>query len=143
MGVSEDAAALFAKIEPSEPLEVVLLMRRTGAVLAAWSRDGLSPDVVSVMAATMLGSIATMGDALGRPEPERVAVETEDFRVLALSAEPRTVLVLVAPKAEPIGALNRAARRILDGIVGAGRMSRKIGTEIPAGTPPPTRRSSR
>lgn len=114
--------ALFSALEPNGAIEVALLMRRTGTVIAAWTRDGIPQEVVSVMAATMVGSIETMSEALGRPSPERVTVETERCRMLATKVEPLGVLVLVAPKGESPESLQRTTRRILD------RLSRSPGS---------------
>src|SRR5437867_12941364 len=104
--------AIFSTIQPDAGIEVALLMRRTGTVLAAWTRDGVPQEVVSVMAATMLGSIETMSEALGCPSPERVVVETERCRMLAEKFEPHGVLVLVATRDGSADDLQRSSLKI-------------------------------
>ncbi|TLZ73154.1 MAG: hypothetical protein E6K10_00960 [Methanobacteriota archaeon] len=112
--------AIFSTIQPDAGIEVALLMRRTGTVLAAWTRDGVPQEVVSVMAATMVGSIETMSEALGCPSPERVWVETERCRMLATKVEPLGVLVLVAPRSESAEVLSRTARGIVGRLARSG-----------------------
>ena len=87
-------------------------MRRTGTILGAWTKGDISREIVSVMAATMLGSIETMSEALGCPSPERALVETERCRMLAETFEPHGVLVLVATKDLSADALQRASLQI-------------------------------
>ncbi|TLZ61611.1 MAG: hypothetical protein E6K16_06045, partial [Methanobacteriota archaeon] len=87
-------------------------MRRTGTILGAWTKGDISREIVSVMAATMLGSIETMSEALGCPSPERVVVETERCRMLAEKFEPHGVLVLVATRDGSADDLQRSSLKI-------------------------------
>ena len=117
MGVLQRApSAPFSSIDPEGPLEAAFLMRRTGVVIASWTRPDLVSEVVSVMAATMLGSIETMSEALGCPSPEHVAVETDACRLFATRVEPQALLVLIAPREVDRGVLQRCARQILGGL---------------------------
>src|SRR5213593_3177786 len=64
----ENASLSFlSAIDTEGGLDAVLFLRRTGSVLASWTRDGIRLDVVSVMAATMLASVDTIIEALGGP----------------------------------------------------------------------------
>jgi len=56
---------LSSVVESQQPLEAVLLITRTGAQLGAWTRNSVPIDVLSVMAATLVGSIETLMTALG------------------------------------------------------------------------------
>ena len=95
----EDISTAFTEtIDSKGSLEVALLMRRTGTIIGAWTKGDISQEIVSVMAATMLGSIETMSEALGCPSPERALVETDRCRMFAETFEPHGVLVLVATK---------------------------------------------
>jgi predicted regulator of Ras-like GTPase activity (Roadblock/LC7/MglB family) len=114
-GMLEDAAAaVLETVDPNGSIEVALLMRRTGAILGTWTKGDIPREVVSVMAATMIGSIETMSEALGFPTPERTAVETERNRMLAEKFEPQGLLVLVATNDLSTEALQRASRQMLD-----------------------------
>jgi len=108
------SASVFEAIDANGFIEVALLMRRTGKILGAWTKGEISPEIVSVMAATMLGSIETISEALGRPSPERAVVETEGCRMLAEKFEPHGVIVLMATKDLSADALQRASLRIRD-----------------------------
>ena len=96
--LADISTALFETIDSKGSIEVALLMRRTGTILGAWTKGGVSREIVSVMAATLLGSIETMSEALGCPSPERALVETDRCRMFAETFEPHGVLVLVATK---------------------------------------------
>src|SRR5438094_149323 len=50
---------LSSVVESREPLEAVLLITRTGTQLGTWTRNSVPVDVLSVMAATLVGSIET------------------------------------------------------------------------------------
>src|SRR5713101_4428803 len=65
---------LSSAVGSQEPLEVVLLITRTGAQLGAWTRNAVPVDVLSVMAATLVGSIETMMTALGASSPREVSL---------------------------------------------------------------------
>src|SRR2546425_5769933 len=107
-------ATVVETIDSEGSIEVALLMRRTGTILGAWTKGDISREIVSVMAATMMGSIETMSEALGCPSPERAVVETERCRMLAEKFEPHGILVLVGTKDLSAGALQRASRPIRD-----------------------------
>ena len=109
----EDISTAFLEtIDSKGSIEVALLMRRTGTILGAWTKGDVSREIVSVMTATMLGSIETISEALGCPSPERVVVETERCRMLAEKFEPHGVLVLVAPRDVSADDLQRASLHI-------------------------------
>src|SRR2546428_12978547 len=86
--LEEISASVFETIDTNGFIEVALLMRRTGKILGAWTKREISPEIVSVMAATLLGSIETITEALGRPRHERAVLETERCRMLAEDVEP-------------------------------------------------------
>src|SRR3989304_8474581 len=71
-------AQLFTVIDPDGPIELALLIKRTGSPLAYWSRNGAAENVVTVMSATLMGSIETLVQAVGRSCPQVVSVETDD-----------------------------------------------------------------
>jgi len=107
-------------------------MRRTGTILGAWTKGDISREIVSVMAATMLGSIETMSEALGCPSPERVAVETERCRMLAEKFEPHGVLVLVATRAMSADALQRASLQLRDRVSAGSGAAQRTRPTMPA-----------
>ena|SRR5437899_2999094 len=134
--LEEISASVLETIDSQGFIEVALLMRRTGKILGAWTKGEISPEIVSVMAATMLGSIETISEALGRPSPERAVVETEGCRMLAEKFEPHGVLVLMGTKDLSADALQSASLRIRERVSAAtvggqktrGQMSAQIQT---------------
>src|SRR5216684_5459671 len=63
------ALSFLSAVDTDLGLDAVLFLRRTGLVLASWTREGIRLDIVSVMAATMLASIDKIVEAgrLGPP----------------------------------------------------------------------------
>lgn len=90
----------------------MLLLRRTGALIASWSRNGAAADVVSVMAATLYGSIETMVGALGSPAPSSVFLETDLRRMLLSRVGSQNVLLLVAARSVRRSVLRRELQRL-------------------------------
>ncbi|MCI4371671.1 MAG: roadblock/LC7 domain-containing protein [Thermoplasmata archaeon] len=114
MGGAEGASlSLLSAIDTEGPIEAVLFIRRTGAVLASWTRQGLTEDVMTVMAATMLASIDTMMTTLGSPGPRSVYVETDDRQILSTAVNSQAFLILIAPRAVGREYVRDAARRLL------------------------------
>lgn len=113
MAVTVDAkAALFSAIDEDGPVEAAFLIKRTGVVLASWIRNKAPQEVLSVMAATLIGSIETMIEALGCPSPRTVTVEAEEYRILATKVENRAILVLITPKATDEALLRHTVRQV-------------------------------
>src|SRR5437899_4061968 len=87
---------LSSAVGSQEPLEAVLLITRTGAQLGAWTRNSVPVDVLSVMAATLVGSIETLMTALGASSPHEVSLMIDGRRVFLTKVNARVVLVIVA-----------------------------------------------
>ncbi len=120
-----ETAGLSEVFDPSEfdgTLEAVLLLKKTGITLASWTRDAVPREVVSVMAATMWGSLDTMIRTLGGEPPRSAYLELEDRQILALQVEPNWTLLLVGPSTLGKRRLRREAQRILQRL---GRMTRR------------------
>ncbi len=112
-GVERASLSLLSAIDTEGPIEAVLFIRRTGAVLASWTRQGLTQDVMTVMAATMLASIDTMMTTLGGPGPRSVYVETDDRQILSTAVTSQAFLILIAPRAVGREYVRDAAARLL------------------------------
>src|SRR3989442_14521072 len=95
----ENASLSFlSSIDTEGGLDAVLFLRRTGSVLASWTRDGIRLDVVSVMAATMLASVDTIVEALGGPSSPSISVTSGDRQIIATKAGSQPFLVAVTPR---------------------------------------------
>ena len=95
---------LSSVVESREPLEAVLLITRTGTQLGTWTRNSVPVDVLSVMAATLVGSIETMMTALGASSPHEVSLSKVNAQV---------VLVIVAAGGMTEVALRATMRQIV------------------------------
>src|SRR5207245_9473651 len=95
----ENASLSFlSSIDTEGGLDAVLFLRRTGSVLASWTRDGIRLDVVSVMAATMLASVDTIIEALGGPGSRTISVANGERQTIATKVGPQALLILVAQR---------------------------------------------
>jgi len=93
----ERGSALLSAIDLNGPAEVVMLLKRTGVVLGGWTRNDVPQNVISVMAATMIGSVATLLEALGGRSPPSIDIEAGEHRMHVSRADPQSVIVLIAP----------------------------------------------
>ncbi len=100
-------------IDPTEPFEAVLLLTSAGRQLGAWTRNPASVDVLTVMAATLFGSIETLVVALGAASPEEVAVVVGGRRLLAVKLNSQVILVVVATADKSAGVLRAARQRLV------------------------------
>src|SRR3989442_2089863 len=99
---------LSSAVGSQEPLEAVLLITRTGAQLGAWTRNSVPIDVLSVMAATLVGSIETLMTALGAASPREVSLMIDGRRVFVRRVNAQVGLVIVAARGENRGGLRGA-----------------------------------
>src|SRR6266566_2205186 len=96
--LEQAALSFLSGIDPELGLDAALFVRRTGLVLASWTREGIRLDVVSVMAATMLASVDTIIESIGGPTPEVISVDTDAHQIVAMRVNSRGFLVIIAPK---------------------------------------------
>jgi len=73
----EVPVALLSAIDPDLPLDAVVLFKDTGTQLALWTRNPTPPDVVPVMASTLLASAESVLESIGDERPRTVTVETD------------------------------------------------------------------
>ena len=104
---------LSSVVESQQPLEAVLLITRTGAQLGAWTRNSVPIDVLSVMAATLVGSIETLMTALGASSPREVSLMIDGRRVFVSKVNAQVVLVIVAAGGMTEVALRATMRQIV------------------------------
>ena len=109
-------SGIFTGPELDGSLEAAFLLKQTGIALAAWTRSPVPQEVLSVMAATLWGSLDTMIRTLGGQPPHSAVLEIEERRILAMQVEPNWTLLLVAPHQVGKRRLRHAAQRILANI---------------------------
>ena len=129
VGISvPDLAGIVPSVDPDGRLEAVLVFRRTGKVVAAWSRTPVSIEVATVMGATLLGSVDSLWDLLGDGNPREVSVLAGGLRLFALKPQDSFAILLVGREPDSEDDLRASAQRI------AGTFSR-----IPSPGRPPLR----
>ena len=110
----ENASLSFlSAIDTEGGLDAVLFLRRTGSVLASWTREGIRLDVVSVMAATMLASVDTIVEALGGPNSRSISVASGDRQIVATKVGSQAFLFVVAPKSVSQRYVRKAVRELV------------------------------
>ena len=109
----ERATAFLSAINLDGPADVVLLLKRTGVLLAGWTRNSVAQDVISVMAATMIGSVDTLLEALGGESPPSMELEAGGYRVRATRADPQCTVVLIAPASVASHALQEESDQLV------------------------------
>ena len=129
----DSISAVFSSAELGGSLEAAFLLKQTGIPLAAWTRSPVPHEVISVMAATLWGSLDTMVRALGGAGPRSAMVEVEDRRILATLVEPNWTLLLIAPRSVGKRRLRHEAQRLLQEVARARKetMSLRATAEIP------------
>ena len=103
----------FSDLSAGDRIECALLLKRNGRLLASWARDPVSLEVVTIMAATTVGSLETMMESLRAPSLQTIEIVASGMRLFVQKVEPQSVLVLMAKEAVPDAALRDAARALL------------------------------
>lgn len=103
----------FAELATNGKVDTAMLLKRNGRLLAAWSHAPVSWEVVSIMAATTLGSLETMLETLRSPSPHTVWALASGSRILIQKVEPQGILVLIARDSVSESFLLDTARRLL------------------------------
>src|SRR2546428_2469779 len=112
----ENASLSFlSAIDTEGGLDAVLFLRRTGSVLASWTREGIRLDVVSVMAATLLASVDTIVEALGGPSSRPISVASGDRQIVAPKVGSQAPLLVVGPKMARQRYVPKAVRELVVG----------------------------
>ena len=109
----EAPADFFSKLDISGPLEAAVLFKRAGTQLAAWTRNPVPMEVLTVMSATLMASVDSLIEALGGANPKGFELEAGDRRFYLTKIEPHFALLLVAPKTVSDSYLSGEARRII------------------------------
>lgn len=110
----------FASIPMDGTLDAVVLFKRNGQSLAAWTRKPASVDVITVMAATMLGSLETMLETLGEPGIPSLTMAVGSRRIYIQRVEPQAAILLVAPASVSEEVLRDHARNLVSKLPASG-----------------------
>ena len=103
---------LLSSIDPTVPLDGVVLIKNTGAQLALWTRTSVPSDVVTVMASTLLASADMILETFGEPRPSSLVVESDRRCIFFQRYDAQVTLVLIAPRSLPRSQLRDEAYRI-------------------------------
>src|SRR5947209_11041229 len=112
-GLENASLSFLSAIDTEGGLDAVLFLRRTGSVLASWTRDGIRLDVVSVMAATMLASVDTIVEALGGPSSRSISVMSGDRQIVATKLGSQAFLFVIPPRTVSQRYVQKAVRELV------------------------------
>jgi len=110
---------LLASVNTDLPIDAAILFKNTGAQLAIWTRTPVAPDVVSVMASTLLASTEVLLENFGDVHPASFVVETDRRCILFDRVDSQVILALVAPISVSRVQLREEAERLADAVRGA------------------------
>jgi len=111
--LEQSALSFLSAIDTDRGLDAALFVRRTGLVLASWTREGIRLDVVSVMAATMLASVDTIIESIGGSASDTISVDTDTHQIVATKVNSRAFLVVIAPKAVSRSVVRKTMRELI------------------------------
>ncbi len=122
-------ADFFTSVDPDGFLEAAILFKRNGHVLASWTRTASPTEIMTVMAATLLGSVETLLESLHAGGFGSVTLVAGGRRLFLQKMEPSAALLLVAHAHASDEALRAVARRVASRMPppGAGRALRIAG----------------
>ncbi len=131
MPIPKVVSELFDTLDRDAPVEAAFLIRGTGAILASWVRSPVPQEMVTVMAATMMSSVATIVEVFGSPTPQTVLVNTEGYQILARKASHDQILVLVSSKGVHKRRLYLLARQLVSRLSSVHAADRDL-SDVPA-----------
>lgn len=76
--------------------DAALLFTASGKLLSGWTRDPVPTDIVTVMAATMVGSVDTLLESLGGQKPSSIFLKVGGKRLLVQPVDRGRNLLLIA-----------------------------------------------
>ncbi|MFQ6128509.1 MAG: roadblock/LC7 domain-containing protein [Thermoplasmata archaeon] len=89
------------------------LIGKDGLMMSSDVPSDVSLETFGIMSATIVGASITAATELGKDEPSRVVVETEDLRILIYNAGKRTLLVVAVPTDKSIEEVDSSVQDIL------------------------------
>ena len=119
-------------VNPDGTFDAALLMRQSGSIIAGWMQQSDRIDAVGVMTATLLASVDTIVEMVGRRTPTTVSVRCEESQILATRIDDKAVLVLIAPETTREAHLRRKTRQIVARLASASRSQRTGAIATPA-----------
>ena len=122
--LEESALSFLAAVHTDRGLDAALFLRRSGLVLASWTREGIRLEIVSVMAATMLASIDAIVETLGAAIPQNVAVDSGDHQIIATKLGSQAFLVVIAPKTVSRSVVRKTIRELVAHLTSTAKTNR-------------------
>jgi len=107
---------LLSDLKKVGGIETCAAVSRDGLLIRGLIADEQSAESFAAMSATMLGAAETATTELGKGVPQRVIVETERGRLIAVGAGPKALLVALVDAETGLGLilieLERSAQKL-------------------------------
>lgn len=84
-------------------IEASAIVSRDGLLMASDMASGINAETFAAMTATMLGAAETAATELGRGLPDRIIVESEETKLIAIGTGPKALLVVMTSPEAGLG----------------------------------------
>ncbi|MCD6146001.1 roadblock/LC7 domain-containing protein [ANME-2 cluster archaeon] len=115
MTVSEMLDKVLSDLMKTGEIESSVIASRDGLLMASQMQKG-DDETFAAMSATMLGAAETASTELEKGIPDRVIVESNDGKLIAIGAGPKALVVVLTPPDAGLGLvlveLGKAAEKI-------------------------------
>jgi len=115
MGITEMLGKVLSDLTKTGAVESSVIASRDGLLMVSHTRKG-DDETFAAMSATMLGAAETASTELERGVPDRVIVESDDGKLIAVGAGPKALVVVITPADAGLGLvlveLGKAAEKI-------------------------------
>lgn len=115
MTITETLNKILSDLMKTGEIESSVIASRDGLLMASCMRRG-DEETFAAMSATMLGAAETASTELEKGVPDRVIVESNDGKLIAIGAGPKALVVVLTPPDAGLGLLlvelGKAAEKI-------------------------------
>jgi predicted regulator of Ras-like GTPase activity (Roadblock/LC7/MglB family) len=102
MIVTEKLSKVLSDLMKTGEIESSVIASRDGLLMVSYMQKG-DDETFAAMSATMLGAAETASTELERGVPDRVIVESNDGKLIAVGAGPKALVVVITPADAGLG----------------------------------------
>ena len=119
MSTVEELKGILSDLKNSHDITSCAVVSRNGIPLAYELPPGSHVDAFSTLSATILGASEVIFNGLGKPNPDRILIESNNGKYIAVGVGPKALLVAIADMdssslAEKIDTCANKIREVLD-----------------------------
>ncbi|HJH28892.1 MAG TPA: hypothetical protein C5S51_04255 [Methanosarcinaceae archaeon] len=114
--LTERLGEVLLDLKKVDGIKSVAIATRDGLLIAENTLPGTHPETFAAMSATMLGAAETVTNRFKNDSVNRIIVESEDCRIVAMGSGPKSLVVILTTINSSLGLalveLKKSARRI-------------------------------